>query len=855
MNSIIALFENTWTEALGWTLLHSLWIGALVCLLWRLSLLGKRSPNWRYLSSLIALASLFVLVMSTFAWELSQLTPTDVLAQTIGTESNTQAPSSSPAEAPALTSDSWLDGLSEWITPYFPWISLAWISGIILLSLRLLGGWLYLEYLRRSGRHSVPLQWQKQVETLSIAMNIRRKVQLIESNLLDHPITMGFFKPIILFPLGMISQMPPEQIEAIILHELAHIKRADYLVNYFQSIVEIILFFHPAVWWISQDLRESREHCCDDLALAQGFDRWQYAQALLQLTKTNISSKTILAMSLTGNKHSQLSRRIHRLFGRYTPDRFMSRGLLMAILLSASLMTWAFHSAPIPEIAEGEETAKQVQKQKHLFTIFPSTSIEEVEEYNQILREYGYELESIVRSEEKQIIRLTIDKVISEGYPLGVTKLERVAAYLNLDQEEHLITFQVDGVFSFEWEEEETEAESEIVAIEEEPINDWVAEPAEQEVVVTGSPVVEGDVLDIKQEEQESMVSYLIRGRVASKPKPLYVINGELMDDRNEDEVKLLIEEIMNTEEVDHINVLKGPAAVAKYGEKAEVGVVEFILKNGSEAQVYQAAISGKTYTAVNGVLLSPQPEGTHSELIGRLSQPKKIRGIEVYAGERATNLFGPETEAGVHNFIVREKADEPGIIAELYGNADHGLFDSPPSPLILLNGKPLSDYGLSTNFLLDELEGSKLKFREDIAEDIKSIEVYKAPRAVSLFGDEAINGAVDIQMKKAAIADLMDQVSTNDFPSQSLPTSQGLQIFPNPSSEVVFLRFELPMAAKTKIWVSDLSGKRVLEIINIALEQGSHEVEFDINTLASGTYIMHLSYGDQLLQRKFMIK
>ncbi|MEL7534614.1 MAG: M56 family metallopeptidase, partial [Bacteroidota bacterium] len=711
MNNIITFFENTWTEALGWTLLHSLWIGALVCLLWRLSLLGQRSSNWRYLSSLIALGSLFVLVMGTFAWELSQIETVDGLPLALESELPTQASNQTPTELLNPTSDSWLDGLSAWITPYFPWISLAWISGIILLSLRLLGGWLYLEYLRRSGRHSVPLQWQKQVEALSIAMNIKRRVQLIESNLLDHPITMGFFKPIILFPIGMISQMPPEQIEAILLHELAHIKRADYLINYFQSLVEIILFFHPAVWWISQDLRESREHCCDDLALAQGFDRWQYAQALLQLTKTNISSKTIFAMSLTGNKHSQLSRRIHRLFGRYTPDRFMSRGLLMAILLSASLMTWAFHSAPLSPELESNELLEQVEKEELLFTITPATTVTEAKKFNAILLKHDYELESIVRDEAKMIQSITIVEIPSNGHPITITEFEVITVLLQGEDER--VIFTTNGVISVQSEDDlkgdELQIEGELViGVQQIPIDGSlinqpekelvVDEQPENELVVTGHPILNGEIIETEQVNVQSATNVKIRNGVISNPKPLYVLNGVMMDDRPEEEVWILIDEFMNAEEIETINVLKGEAAIEKYGSKAEAGVVEFELKKDGEVDALQVANSGQTLTAVNGVLLSPQPQATHTELIGRLSQPKKIRGVELYRGEKAVNLFGPETEAGVHNFLVRDKADEAGIIAELYGKTDHGLFEAAPNPIILLNGKRLEEYSLSPN-------------------------------------------------------------------------------------------------------------------------------------------------------------
>lgn len=849
MNKLALIFENTWTEALGWTLLHSLWLGALLCLLWRFSLVGKRSPEWRYLSSLITLGSLFVLIIITFGWELSQLNALQNIEIELGAAQLSTSPNPANPNTELTEQSNLLSNLGKWIKPYFPWLSLAWLGGIFILCLRLIGGWLYLEYLRRSGQHIVPLQWQQQVEQLSFKMNIKRHVRLLESNLLDHPITMGFFKPIILFPIGMISQMSPEQIEAILLHELAHIKRADYLVNYFQSIVEIVLFYHPAVWWISQDLRESREHCCDDLALSQGYDRWQYAQALLQLTKTNSSSKTIFAMSLTGNKHSQLSRRIQRLFGRYTPDRFMSRGLLMAILLSGSLMTWAFHAAPVPTGPEADETVDQVSVEKFLFTITSATTVEDAKKINFVMQEYGYELETIVRDEAMKIQTLIIAKTTPDGYPITISEFESVSVYATGGTSDPL-NFKANGVISVEWEDEVVTG-STVTGVKQVPrqtLNTPEPIEAEKGVVVSGRLNLQGKQLNWPNPAVDSAVAVNINRAVIKNAQPLYVINGELFDRGSSSEVQVLVDEIIQTNEVERINILKGEAAVKAYGPAAIVGVVEIELKNRNATQVFQATVSAQTMTAVEGILLSPQPQGSHRELISRLSQPNKIKVIELFEGAKATALFGPEVEAGVHNIRLKDKNDTEGIIAELHGNTDHGLFESVPSPMILLNGKRLSEYPISKNALFEESNAQMPRFRPGIEDEIENVDISKSEGAIQRYGEEARGGLIDIRMKESAVIDLLAR-------QQPLQQSDALQIFPNPAMDQLFLSFELPRATNTKVWVSDMNGREVLGVLDLPLAQGPHKIEFDAKELSSGTYIVNVQYDNQILQRKLSIK
>ena len=140
---------------------------------------------------------------------------------------------------------------------------LVWAVGVIAISTWHLFGWFALLRLRR-GR-SVPAL-EPMLERLRRRMNIRHAVSLIETSRLNVPAVVGAFRPIILLPIGLLSELTPQQVEMILTHELAHVGRYDYVVNLMQAAVEALMFYHPAVWWISSQIRREREHCCDDIA-------------------------------------------------------------------------------------------------------------------------------------------------------------------------------------------------------------------------------------------------------------------------------------------------------------------------------------------------------------------------------------------------------------------------------------------------------------------------------------------------------------------------------------------------------------------------------------------------------------
>ena len=199
------------------------------------------------------------------------------------------------------------------INDVIPILVLVWILGVSIFSIRFIKSYLYIKNLKKDSLFGVPVYWVKKINKWAVSLKIKQSVSLVESEKISSPITIGFLKPLIFFPVGMLSGLPAEQIEAIILHEMAHIARKDYVVNILQSLIETILFFHPAIWWISGRVREERENCCDDMAVSQMVQPMILANALVNANMlTYEKSKSVLAF--TGNDEP-LTKRVKRLVG------------------------------------------------------------------------------------------------------------------------------------------------------------------------------------------------------------------------------------------------------------------------------------------------------------------------------------------------------------------------------------------------------------------------------------------------------------------------------------------------------------------------------------------------------------
>ena len=334
------LFADITGYALGWTLLHSLWQGALVFGLDKiaLSFVPHRKSAARYGINCMALA----LVISGSLVTFFSLAPP---ATTVPQKQIGMMLTGHVALTPAATSGAWglLSQASNAINEKITWIVATWFVGVLLFSARLAFGLLYIQRLKGKAV-MVGNEWQRKVAALGAQLGIARMVRLAESIHVSKPLLLGYAKPMVLLPLGLLSGLPAVQVEAILLHELAHIKRHDFLVNLVQSMVEVVLFFNPFVWAISAMIRKEREHCCDDKVVGLGASRLDYIKALAQLEEANHRHAPTYALALNKNKF-QVFNRIKRIMetsinqNQNKAKPFILVALIAVGLISASWLT------------------------------------------------------------------------------------------------------------------------------------------------------------------------------------------------------------------------------------------------------------------------------------------------------------------------------------------------------------------------------------------------------------------------------------------------------------------------------------------------------------------------------------
>ena len=344
------------TRALGWTLLHSLWQGALVAavLAGALLLLRRQRAEVRYAASAGALGMVVALAGITFGlyFKPTSLPGTsaspgtvktqqatlqklvvvaapgssamlqargEALVKAVRTEPSRRAANSASADglaAPAAA-PGWLATGLRYFDNHLPLLVVAWLLGLLAMSLRMLGGLLYVQRLRRYRVRPLPAAWQERLAALAARSGLKRPVALLESALVRVPLVVGHVRPVILLPLGTVAGLSPACLEAILAHELAHVLRRDYLVNLLQTVAEVLFFYHPAVWFLASCVRTERENCCDDAATALvGGDPLRLARALTALAEWSHSAVVPAAPRLAlaaMNRPGALLLRVRRL--------------------------------------------------------------------------------------------------------------------------------------------------------------------------------------------------------------------------------------------------------------------------------------------------------------------------------------------------------------------------------------------------------------------------------------------------------------------------------------------------------------------------------------------------------------
>ncbi len=352
--------------ALGWTLIHFLWQGALVGVLFASTrvLLRGVGPRVRYALACLALALMVVLPATSFLLKVSPSQP--VGEQSVLSPERTQARTSplatrinaaTPGPQSSLSSRDRGTGLLD---HSLPWIVLFWTMGVATLSIRMAGGWLYARRLKWEGTEEASPELKVTFRNLVKRVEVSRPVRFLLSTRVEVPMVIGWLRPFVIVPLSALAGLSPQQLEAILVHELAHIRRYDYLVNLLQTIVETLFFYHPAVWWISRQIRTERENCCDDWAVMVCGDARVYARALTQLEEQRRS--TVLAVPASGGS---LLTRVRRLLALPTRRRHSS-GLAIAgmVVLAVGAITLSAHVFLLSNAASPEPLALQDPPQR-----------------------------------------------------------------------------------------------------------------------------------------------------------------------------------------------------------------------------------------------------------------------------------------------------------------------------------------------------------------------------------------------------------------------------------------------------------------------------------------------------------
>jgi beta-lactamase regulating signal transducer with metallopeptidase domain len=334
MSALEQLVRHPFVAQVGSALVHFLWQGVAIALLCGacLYLLRSRSASARYGVACLWLFAMAVCPFITFGWlgysgSVSPSAPALSVLAPAGSTSAAELAPPTPDLVPAF-----LAGGDP--SPLLGWMVVVWVSGVVLLALQAVAAWAAAQRLGRRATRPVTKTLQQKVAELSRRMGICQAPAARESDAVQVPCVIGWSRCVVLLPAAVVTHMPPLQLEALIAHELAHVRRHDYLVNLFQTAVETLLFYHPAVWWVSARIRTERESCCDDLAVHIVGDRITYARALATLEEMR-SPQSALALASNGGN---LMFRIRRLTGSPSLGPNRTSGWLAAGILFTALM-------------------------------------------------------------------------------------------------------------------------------------------------------------------------------------------------------------------------------------------------------------------------------------------------------------------------------------------------------------------------------------------------------------------------------------------------------------------------------------------------------------------------------------
>ncbi|MBL9176042.1 MAG: hypothetical protein JNL10_21040 [Verrucomicrobiales bacterium] len=378
MNELPNLLTHPWVCRVAVVLLHFLWQGALVAGVLAVALRATRRGSARVRYGLACVALLGMAGMPVATLFLTGASPAGAGPMT-GRMPGTLV---LLGDAPVVPGG--VDGEGSWL----PWITVAWLLGVVGLGFRLAGGWWRTSRLRVVDVRPVCGSWAARLAVLQERLGLSGTVEFLESGLVRVPMVLGWMRPVILVPVGFCTGLPAAQVEAILAHELAHLARHDYLVNLVQRAIETLLFYHPAVWWVSDRIRIEREFCCDDLAAQAIGDRAELAGALVALAERQTEA-TEFALAADGGSLTERVRRLLGVPGGGAPGAWAGRlrtAVFLLALVAGGVWLWPRVAAPRLFVAtarvkvETQGTYDPYRIQTHLESLRSSSVLRPVAE-------------------------------------------------------------------------------------------------------------------------------------------------------------------------------------------------------------------------------------------------------------------------------------------------------------------------------------------------------------------------------------------------------------------------------------------------------------------------------------------
>ncbi|MDN5201529.1 M56 family metallopeptidase [Fulvivirgaceae bacterium BMA10] len=917
-------------KAFGWVLIDSLWQGLIVALLLYVVLIfGKKlNASTRYRLSLLALMITFLWAGYNFNQRYEQYMLQEKQADLVFLNStagmnNEMLELLSASQEKEKKSIFDFQSMHQSIEGFMPVLFYCWILGTIILTLRFAGGFVYLRRLRTRYLQPLDEHWQDKLTVLQERLKLTKVVAIYESAMINTPVTLGHLKPIILVPVGMLTGMPADQVETLIIHELIHIKRADYFTNLLQSLIEIVMFYNPTIWWISHCIHIEREHCCDDATVRHCGDPLKYAQALTIIQEKKLSSKPLLTMAAT-NKGGTLTTRILRILNiQENVKKSLHKRFAIGTILLLSLIWFSFGQAterdkylinPIENPMNENKPENQTKQDfmvkadqviihsKNTTIITPSLELKDWMTSNIKVLVDGESFGSLKALKESERMdqfrgaktthiilhwgkdheaRVNMVEILSDEYYLehhneyailrnksgsaintvttntaSITLEDSVDPELSIgskseteyDVSAEKITFKGEVSVSKKNVREKTNLSSDslgrkMIEVIDGKLNELIDSLKKKKKVQSIYIKKEDESIYIKEQGEENAVDQNVKStnkavarfypikKADSTNQPLFILDGEEIGCEGCKQVSEI-----DPHEIASISVFKDQKALELYGQKGRHGVVVITSKSSEK----------KNEKVIKVDSVRKKPKKVYEELV--------IQSDTIKIKANSPNLA---------KYSISYEARDSISLKQSNGT---NSFEFSPNGKVVIRGTQAEAQPLY--FINDiEIDAKNLK-KFPVDDNIASINVLKGSVAVEKYGDRAKDGVVLIQTKT------LNKKDSTPTQSLELPKTEewekavkelnkineftltGLEIYPNPSTHITNINFQLENPTKVSIEIYDQLGKKVHTVLNSKrLKAGHHQFEWNTTDHPTGVYFVQVSKGKTSTRARVMVQ